>query len=97
MALDHGTSRPRDEVYYVLSQDYALFMDINQDINLKIKDAFDKHEINFAFPTQTLHMENFPGQMSISPTYEQEDKLKPKMDKFFEDQNKKNSDKFEKE
>ncbi len=26
--------------------------------------------IQFAFPTQTLHMENFPGQQSLSPQYD---------------------------
>jgi len=40
--------------------------------------------VNFAFPTQTLHMENFPGQMSLSPTYGQIDTLEPKMSKFFD-------------
>jgi len=28
--------------------------------------------VRFAFPTQTLHVENFPGQHSLSPTYEQD-------------------------
>ena len=42
--------------------------------------------VNFAFPTQTLHMEDFPGQMSISPIYEQVDKLEPKMKKFLDHQ-----------
>jgi MscS family membrane protein len=48
--------------------------------------------INFAFPTQTLHMENFPGQMSLSPTYEQIGKLDPKMKKYFDDQKGPNKD-----
>ena len=42
--------------------------------------------VNFAFPTQTLHMENFPGQMSLSPRYEQLDKLEPKMNKFIDEE-----------
>jgi len=42
--------------------------------------------INFAFPTQTLHMENFPGQMSLSPTYEQVGTLEPKMKEFLDKQ-----------
>jgi MscS family membrane protein len=44
--------------------------------------------INFAFPTQTLHMERFPGQMSLSPTYEQVEELEPKMKQYFDDQKK---------
>ena len=39
--------------------------------------------INFAFPTQTLHMESFPGQLSLSPTYDPLDKLEPKMEQYF--------------
>lgn len=46
-----------DVVYYVLSQDYALYMDVNQEINFKIKDVFDEHDIVFAFPSQTIYIE----------------------------------------
>lgn len=41
-------------VYYVLSGDYTEYMNVNQDILLKIKEAFDKKGIEFAYPTQTL-------------------------------------------
>ena len=44
-------------VYFVLSQDYALFMDVNQEINLKIKDGFEKLGVEFAFPTQSIYIE----------------------------------------
>lgn len=44
-------------VYYVLSQDYAVYMDVQQDINLGIKEAFDARGIEFAFPTQTLYLQ----------------------------------------
>ncbi len=44
-------------VYYVLSQDYAMYMDIQQEINLNIKAAFDANGIEFAFPTQTIYLE----------------------------------------
>jgi len=43
-------------VYYVLTNDYAKYMDIQQEINLEIKEAFEKAKINMAFPTQTLHI-----------------------------------------
>lgn len=42
--------------YYVLSSDYDRYMDLHQQINLKIKEAFDQRGIRFAFPTQTLHL-----------------------------------------
>lgn len=38
--------------------------------------------INFAFPTQTIHIENLPGQLSNSPTYKAVEELKPKMESF---------------
>jgi MscS family membrane protein len=40
--------------------------------------------VNFAFPTQTLHMENFPGKESLSPSYESPDALNNKLNLFFE-------------
>lgn len=43
-------------VYYHLSGDYTEYMDIREKINLRIKEEFDKAEIEFAFPTQTLHI-----------------------------------------
>ncbi|MFA7677521.1 MAG: mechanosensitive ion channel family protein [Candidatus Omnitrophota bacterium] len=44
-------------VYYVVSSDYNKYMDIQQAINFKIKEEFEKRSIEFAFPTQTLHLE----------------------------------------
>lgn len=45
-------------VYYVLSGDYNKYMDIQQEINFAIKEEFEKRGIEFAYPTQTLYMEN---------------------------------------
>jgi len=46
-------------VYYIESPDYNKYMDIQQEINFKIKEAFEKEKIVFAFPTQTLHIGSF--------------------------------------
>jgi len=43
-------------VYYVIGSDYNKYMDIQQEINLKIKEEFEKHGIEFAYPTQTLYL-----------------------------------------
>jgi len=43
-------------VYYVLSSDYNKYMDIQERINFEIFSTFNKENINFAFPTQTLHV-----------------------------------------
>lgn len=45
-----------EAVYYVLSPDYNLYMDVHQAINLQIFGDFAAREIEFAFPTQTLHL-----------------------------------------
>jgi small-conductance mechanosensitive channel len=45
-------------VYYVLSSDFNEYMGIKQEINLLIKEEFEKRGIEFAFPTQTLYMQN---------------------------------------
>ncbi len=43
-------------VYYVIGSDYNKYMDIQQEINLKIKEEFEKGGIEFAYPTQTLYL-----------------------------------------
>jgi small-conductance mechanosensitive channel len=49
-----------ETVYYVLGSDYALYMDIQQKINLALKEEFERRGIEFAFPTQTLHIGSLP-------------------------------------
>lgn len=41
-------------VYYVMSPDYNIYMDRQQEINLAIFEAFEKENIEFAYPTQTI-------------------------------------------
>lgn len=41
-------------VYYLNSKDYNVYMDKQQEINLKIKERFDKERIKMAFPTQQI-------------------------------------------
>ncbi|MCG3204650.1 MAG: Low conductance mechanosensitive channel YnaI [Elusimicrobia bacterium] len=53
-------------VYYVESADYNRYMDIQQEINLAIKKEFEKRNIQFAFPTQTLHVEGLASLSSKS-------------------------------
>lgn len=51
-------------VYFVLSADYMLYMDLQQKINFEILEAFDSRKIRFAFPTQTVQWE---GAGSLPP------------------------------
>jgi small-conductance mechanosensitive channel len=41
-------------VYWVISPDYNVYMDIQQAINLEIFKRFEEQGIEFAYPTQTL-------------------------------------------
>lgn len=46
-----------ESVYYVLSPDYNVYMDIHQAINLAIHERFEEDEIRFALPVQRLYVE----------------------------------------
>jgi small-conductance mechanosensitive channel len=43
-------------VYYVLAPDYNLYMDIQQAINLRIHERFEQEGVDFAYPTQTIYI-----------------------------------------
>jgi small-conductance mechanosensitive channel len=49
-------------VYYVLSSDYSVYMNIQQAVNLKIYEEFEKQGIEFAYPTQTLFLNQENGE-----------------------------------
>lgn len=52
---EYGTSSLIYEiVYFMLDNEYKIFMDTQQSINLKIFESFSRHGIEFAYPTQTL-------------------------------------------
>ncbi|MBD3248013.1 mechanosensitive ion channel [Candidatus Falkowbacteria bacterium] len=44
-------------VYYLDTGDYNVFMDTQQAINLAMVERFKEEKIEFAFPTQTIHIE----------------------------------------
>lgn len=46
-----------ESVYYVLGPDYNEYMDIQQAINLHIHERFEQEGIEFAYPTQTLYVQ----------------------------------------
>ena len=58
-------------VYFINTNDYAIYMDAQQQINLKVKYEFAKHQIEFAYPTQVNYLNNLDlsssnGAMSAS-------------------------------
>ena len=50
-----------ETVYYVKSPDYNIYMDIQQSIYFAIHEAFEREQIDFAYPTQKL----FVAQTSV--------------------------------
>jgi small-conductance mechanosensitive channel len=46
-----------ESVYYIQGSDYNMYMDIQQDINLYIHEQFENEGIEFAYPTQTLFIQ----------------------------------------
>src|SRR5690606_2712111 len=50
-------------VYYVLSPDYNLYMDKQQEVLLNIAEAFDREGIEFAYPTQSLFLRK--GEVAV--------------------------------
>ncbi len=42
-------------VFYALTSDYNEYMDIRQEVNFKILEVFQKENIDFAYPTQTIY------------------------------------------
>jgi small-conductance mechanosensitive channel len=55
-------------VYYVLSPDYNIYMDIQQAINLEIFKRFEEAGIEFAHPTQSLYIKNVANADQATPT-----------------------------
>jgi len=48
-------------VLYIIGSDYNKYMDIQQEINFAIKEEFEKRNIEFAYPTQTLFVSKQSG------------------------------------
>lgn len=49
-----------ETVYIVLNPGYSAYMDIQQEINLRLMVALEKLGVDFAFPTQTIHVASQP-------------------------------------
>ncbi|WP_375578353.1 mechanosensitive ion channel family protein [Marivirga tractuosa] len=77
---------------YSLDIMFYVFLDVptwgeelkyKEEILLSIMKLAKQLGVNFAFPTQTLHMENFPGQPSLSPEYQEKHQVSEKLKNFF--------------
>lgn len=58
-------------------------LEARHEVILSILKLAHRLGVNFAFPTQTLHVQDLPGQPSLSPQYSKPDKLTREMEDFF--------------
>jgi small-conductance mechanosensitive channel len=58
-----------ETVYYVLSSDYNVYMDIQQSINLEFFRQFEAHGIRFAYPTQIVYLGKSTGAGAPEAAY----------------------------
>jgi small-conductance mechanosensitive channel len=56
-----------EAVYYVQSPEYNVFMDAQQGVLLRLVEEFQRQQIEFAFPTQTIHLAPPSAQHDASP------------------------------
>lgn len=56
-----------ETVYQVLDADYMLYADIQQDVNFRIHEEFERLGVRFAYPTQRLFLEG-PGAAASAQT-----------------------------
>src|SRR6056297_3357720 len=54
-------------VYYVKDSDYKVYMDLQEVINLKLKERFLSEGIKFAYPTHSLHIYDEHSHSQIKP------------------------------
>ncbi|MBI4204776.1 MAG: mechanosensitive ion channel family protein [Betaproteobacteria bacterium] len=55
-------------VYYVLSPEFNVYMDIQQAINVEIYRRFGEELIEFAYPTQTVFLQGTTAPAVVSPS-----------------------------
>jgi small-conductance mechanosensitive channel len=56
-----------ETVYYVLSPDYNVYMDIQQDIYFQLHERLEQEEIEFAYPTQKLFLAGSGDRTEAEP------------------------------
>jgi len=54
-------------VYYVLSPEFNVYMDIQQAINLDIYKRFAEEGIEFAYPTQSVYLQGAAYRPGVDP------------------------------
>lgn len=88
--LNDMASSSLNIMFYIFFQvpDWTAELKARHEVLIEIIKLAKALGVHFAFPTQTLHMENFPGQPSLSPSYQDRSALDAKMAAYFNQANK---------
>lgn len=81
-----------DVMLYIFFEvpDWNAELRCRQEIMLEINKLAEHLGVRFAFPTQTLMIEQTPGQLSLTPNYNQtEEEMNKELDAYFNKSNKK--------
>ncbi|WP_421889957.1 mechanosensitive ion channel family protein [Marinoscillum sp.] len=72
-------------MFYIFFEvpDWPAELKARHEVLIEIIKLGKKLGVNFAFPTQTLQMEKFPGQQSLSPSYAGQAELETRMSDHF--------------
>ncbi len=83
--MNDMNSHSLDVMFYIFFSvpTWAEELKCRHEIILSILKLAHRLGVNFAFPTQTLHVQDLPGQPSLSPHYAKPDKLSKEMEDFF--------------
>jgi len=66
---------------------WPLELKYRHEIMISILQLAEKLNVRFAFPTRTLHMENFPEKVTMTPQYKlTKDEMKKEVDSFFKEE-----------
>lgn len=55
-----------ETVYIVLDPSYNVYMDVQQEINLGILEAFNELGVTFAHPSRTIHVASVPSESTLA-------------------------------
>lgn len=80
-------------MFYIFFEvpDWPAELKARHEILMEILKLGKQLEVNFAFPTQTLHMENFPGKPSLSPVYMDRQEMEIRLNDYFNASSKKHN------
>ncbi len=54
-----------ETVFYILSPDYSVFMDLQQEILFDVQERFQREGVALAYPTRRLHLRSCSGELPL--------------------------------